>query len=225
MNPIHWIFFIGTVVLSLCFALYGQWVLWKYAKPSYHTVVTGCEVARFVLDQAGLIHVSVTPLASSEQFSSVEDLFLETRIYEGRDFLSILTAARRAFLKSQLSNMTFWIRLKKRMAFIVTFAVFLGWILLILGNFVTALSFLINLGLGCFTVVMLLALLDMPFELEIETRTSELLRQSGHFQINEYVHLKKLNQAKAFWGLSSIILMPFNQCLCRLRKNGSIYGI
>ena len=88
MNPIHWLFFIGTVVVSLGFALYGQWVLWKYAAPSYRTEVTGCEIARFVLDQAGLLHIAVTPMESSEEYLSMEGFFLEPKVYEGHDFLS-----------------------------------------------------------------------------------------------------------------------------------------
>ena len=37
---------------------------------------------------------------------------LETA-YEGHDFLSLLHAARQAFLKCQLSNLTFWCGLKR----------------------------------------------------------------------------------------------------------------
>ena len=150
MNPVHWFFFIGTVVVSLGVAFYGQWVLWKYKAPFYRTTVTGCEVARFVLDQAGLIQVAVTPIESSGEYPSHEGLFLDPKVYEGRDFLSILQAVRQAFLKSQLSNMTFWVRLKKRIAFVIRFMVLAGWILLIPGCFFPAFRFLVNLGLGCF---------------------------------------------------------------------------
>ena len=225
MNPVHWLFFTGTVVVSLGFAFYGQWVLWKYKAPAYRTIVTGCEIARFVLDKAGLIQVPVTPVKPSEEYPSVEGLFLEPKIYEGRDFLSILQAARQAFLKGQLSNMTFWVRLKKRMAFVIRFTVLSGWIVLLLGNFLPPLRFLVNLGLGCFSVVMGLVIFDMPFELEVDEKTSRLLRHSGHFQPNEMVHLKKLGQATALLGLSAIILAPFNKCLCLLGKKGMAYGL
>ena len=225
MNLVHWLFFIGTVVVSLGFALHGQWVLWKYKTSSYRTTVTGCEIARFVLDQAGFIQVAVTPIEPSEEYPSNEGLFLEPKVYEGRDFLSILQAARQAFLKSQLSNMTFWVRLKKRIAFVIRFMVLAGWGLLILGNFFPALLFLVNLGLGCFTVVMFLVIFDLPFELEVEEKTSRLLSQSGHFQLNEMVHLKKLNQAIAFWGLAAVIRAPFDKCLCLIGKKGAAYGL
>jgi Zn-dependent membrane protease YugP len=213
MNPVHWLFFIGTVVVSLVFALYGQWVLWRYQSPSYRTIVTGCEVARFVLDQAGLLHIAVTPIEPSEEYSSMEGLFLKPKVYEGRDFVSVLHAARQAFLKSQLSNMTFWVRLKKRIAFVIWFTVLAGWILLVLGNAVPGLRFLVNLGLGCFCVVMFLVIFDLPFELEVEEKTSRLLRDSGHFQPNEMLHLKRLNQTLAFAGLTSLVRAPFDQCL------------
>jgi len=225
MNPVHWLFFIGTVVVSLGFAFYGQWVLWKYKAPSYSTAVTGCEIARFVLDQAGLVQVPVTPVEPSEEYPSIEGLFLEPRIYEGRDFLSILQAARQAFLKSQLSNMTFWVRLKKRITFVIRFLVLAGWVLLICGNFSPVLRFLVNLGLGCFTVVMALVIFDVPFELDVEEKTSKLLKLSGHFQPNERIHLKKLSQAIALWGLAALVRAPFDKCLCLLGKKGRGYGL
>ena len=225
MNPVHWLFFIGTVVVSLGFALYGQWVLWKYKAPSYRTTVTGCEIARFVLDQAGFIQVPVTPVEPSGEYPSTEGLFLETKVYEGREFLAILQAARQAFLKSQLSNMTFWVRLKKRMAFVIRFTVLAGWILLVLGNFFPVLRFLVNLGLGCFTVIMVLVIFDLPFELEVEEKTSMLLKRSGHFQPNEMVHLKKLGQAIAFLGLAALVRAPFDKCLSLLGKKGGVHGL
>jgi len=225
VNPVHWLFFIGTVVVSLGFALYGQWVLWKYKAPAYRTIITGCEIARFVLDKAGLVQVPVTPIEPSEEYPSAEGLFLEPKIYEGRDFLVILQAVRQAYLKSQLSNMTFWVRLKKRMAFVIHFTVLAGWILLALGIFFPALRFLVNLGLGCFTVVMALAVFDLPFELEVEEKTSQLLKQSGHFQPNEMVHLKKLGQAMALSGIAVLVRAPFERCLCILGKKGVGYGL
>ena len=176
MNPVHWLFFIGTVVVSLGFALYGQWVLWKYTAASYRTAVTGCEMARFVLDQAGLLQVPVTPIEPSEEYTSAEGLFLEPKVYEHHDFLSILQAARQAFLKSQLSNLTFWVRLKKRMFFVIRFTVLTGWVLLVLGYFVPGLRVLVNFGLGCFSVGMALVIFDLPFELEVEEKISKLLK-------------------------------------------------
>ncbi len=225
MNPGHWLFFTGTVVVSLAFSLYGWWVFWKYKTPSYRTTVTGCEIARFVLDKAGFVQVPVTPLQPSEEYPSTESLFLEPTIYEGRDFLSILRAARQAFLKSQLSNMTFWVRLKKRMTFVIHFTVLAGWTLLVLGNFSPGLRFLVNLGLGCFTVVMVLVVFDLPFELEVEEKTSRLLGHSGHFQPNEMAHLKKLGRATALLGLAAIVRAPFDKCLCFAGKKGVGYGL
>jgi Zn-dependent membrane protease YugP len=225
MNPGHWLFFIGTVVVSLGFALHGGWVFWKYKKPSYRTTVTGCEIARFVLDKAGFVQVPVTPVEPSEEYPSTEGLFLEPKIYEGRDFLSILRAARQAFLKSQLSNMTFWVRLKKRMTFVIRFTVLTGWILLVLGNFSPGFRFLLNLGLGCFVVVMSLVIFDLPFELEVEEKTSKLLGHSGYFQPNEMAHLKKLSRAAALSGLAAIVRAPFDKCLCLAGKKGMGYGL
>ena len=225
MNPVHWLFFIGTVGVSLVFALYGQWVLLKYKAASYRTAVTGCEVARFVLDQAGLFHIAVSPMEPSEEHSSMEGLFLEPKVYEGRDFLSVLGAARRAFLKSQLSNMTFWVRLKKRMAFVIRFTVLAGWVLLALGCFIPGFRFLVNLGLGCFSVVMAMVLFDLPFEKEVEEKTLKLLKQSGHFQPNEMLHLKKLNRAIALWGVASMVRAPFDKCLCLIGKKGTVYEL
>jgi len=225
VNPVHWFFFIGTAVVSLGFALHGQWVLWKYRASSYRTAVTGCEMARFVLDQAGLFQVAVTPIEPAEEYPSMEGLFLDPKVYEGHDFLSVLESARQAYLKCQLSNMTFWVRLKKRMAFVVRFTVLSGWLLLLLGYFVPGCRFLVNFGLGCFSVGMALVIFDLPFELEVEEKTSKLLKHSAHFHPNEMTHFKKLNRAIALWGLGSLVRAPFNKCLSLLGKKGNVYGL
>lgn len=225
MNLIQWLFFAGTVLVSIGFTLYERWVFWRYAKPSYRTVITGCEIARYILDQAGLVHISISPVDPEGMPLSMDDLFLSPKVYEGRDFLSIIQAARQAFLKSQLSNLTFWIRLKKRLAFVLGFTVMTGWIFLILGIFVPFFHFLIHFGLGCFVVVMSIAVLDLPFELEIKDRISILLKRSGHFQQNEYQCLKKINQARAMEGLSAIMLAPFNQFRYLLSRTGKNDGI
>ncbi len=224
MNPIHWLLFIGTVGLSLAFTLYGQWVFWKYALPGHPTAVTGCEVARYILDQRGFLHISVTPMEPSEEYASQEGLSLEPKIYEGQDFLSILQAARQAYLKSQFSNMTFWVRLKKKMTLVVQVAVLTGWVFLLSGIFFRPLNFLVPIGLSCFTVVMILAIFDLPFEMEVEEKTSAFLRACEHFQRNEFMHLKKLNQAIAFWGLSNILRVPWNVCCSFFKKGKRVYG-
>jgi len=225
MNPVHWFFFIGTVVVSLLFAIYGQWVLWKYRAPAYRAPVTGCEIARFALDQAGLVQIPVTPIEASSEYPSTEGLFLEPKVYEGRDFLSVIQAARQAFLKGQLSNMTFWVRLKRRMAFVIRFTSFAGWILFLAGTLIPGLRALVNLSLGSFCVVMAIVIFDLPFEFEVEEKTFRLLRTSGNFQLNELVHLKKLNQAIALWGLGAVVRAPFNKCLSLFGKGGPAYGL
>lgn len=225
MNPGHWLFFIGTVVVSLGFALYGRWVFWKYHAPFYGTAVTGCEIARFVLDKAGLFQIPVAPAAPSEEYLSPEGLTLEPGVYEGRNFLSILQAARQAFLKSRLSNMIFWVRLKKRMAFVIRFTVLAGWILLLLGSFSPVLRFLVNVGLGCFTVVMGLVILDLPFELEVEEKTFQILKHSGYFLPHEMFRLKKLGRTMAFLGFAAVVRAPFDKCLCLAGKKRVGYGL
>ena len=117
------------------------------------------------------------------------------------------------------------VRLKKRIAFVIRFMVLAGWILLLSGYFVLGLRFLVNLGLGCFTVVMVLVIFDLPFELEVEEKTSRLLKSSGNFQLNEMVHLKKLSQAIALWGLAAVVRAPFDKCLCLIGKKGTACGL
>lgn len=225
MRLIHWIFFTATAGVSLGFALYGRWVFWKYAQPRYRGAVTGCEIARFVLDQAGLPQIGVTPLPPSEEYPSSEGLFVEPWVYDGSDFLSILRAARQAFLKGQLSNMTFWVRLKRRVAFVVRFTVVSGWVLLLCGKFVPGLQFLIEIGLGCFVTVMLMMVFDLPIELEIKERTTALLQKSGYFQPNELMCLKKLNQAVALRGLAALIWVPWVQGIGFWPQNRNAYGL
>jgi hypothetical protein len=222
MNPVHWFLFIGTIVVSLGFTFYGLWVKGKYAMPNHPTALTGCEVARLVLDRMGVIHVSVTPVEpphSPEDYLSSEGLFLEKKIYEGRDILSLVLAARQAFLKGQLSDITFWVHLKKRMAFVVSLAVTLGWLFQLTGIFLGGLSFFSNLGLGAFGVVMLIAVFDLPFELEVEEKTSQMLKEADSLAPYEFMSFKKVNQAVSFSGMTCLIQAPAHICGCFFKRN------
>ncbi|MBU9889891.1 MAG: zinc metallopeptidase [Candidatus Omnitrophica bacterium] len=225
MGLIHGVFFVGTVGVSFGFALYSGWIFWKYGRSRFPGSVTGCEIARYVLDQAGLPQIGVAPLPSSGEYPASEGLFIEPWAYQGTDPLSVLRAARQAFLKGQLSNMTFWVRLKRRVAFVVKLAVFCGWALLLSGQFVPGLSFLTDMGLGCFATVMLLVLFDLPVELEIKDRTVALLQKSGHFQPLERVRLRKLARAVAFKGLAALVNVPLIPCCGGGARFGSAYGI
>lgn len=225
MSLVQGLFLLATVGVSLCFTVYGQWVFRKYAKPDYQTAVTGCEVARFLLDQAGLHQMEVTPVESPAEGISSESLFVEAPIYKGRDFLSILVAGRMAFLKGQLSNMTFWIRLKWRTAFILRFMIYCGWILFLSGSLFPVIRFFVSLGLGCFMAVILVVLFDLSFERDVAEKTTRLFQRSEMFQANELMHLKKLNQAIAVWGLSLLIREPLEQFRCLRRAYRNPYGI
>jgi Zn-dependent membrane protease YugP len=108
---------------------------------------------------------------------------------------------------------------------VIRFTVLAGWVVLFLGCFVPGLRFLVNLGLGCFSVVMAMVIFDLPFEIEVEEKTLKLLRHSGYFQMNEMLHLKKLNRAIALWGMASLVRAPFNKCLCLFGKKGMAYGL
>lgn len=215
MNLIHWLFLAVTIGVSLLVTLYEFWVKWKYALPQNPTALTGCETARAVLDSMGMIHVSVTPVDpphSPEEYLSSEGLFLEKRLYDGRGILALVHAARQAFLKGQLSNITFWIQLKKRMAFTARLAVTVGWLFLLAGIFFPGLTFFWNLGFGAFAVVMAFAVFDLPFELEVEERTSRILTETGGLEPHELRSFKKVNLAVSFSGLTCLIRAPFSAC-------------
>lgn len=207
--------------VSAAFTLYDLWVRGKYTMPQQGTPFTGCETARLVLDSMGVIHVSVTPVELPdvpENHLASEGLFLEKKVYEGRDILSLVHAARQAFLKGQLSDITFWVLLKKKMAFAVRFTVLLGWLLILLGIGFGSLGFFRDLGLGAFTVVMVLAVFDLPFELEMEERTSRIVKESGELAPHEMMCFRKVNRAVSFSGLTCLIRAPFGACSCFLKK-------
>ncbi len=228
MSPVHWLIFIFTFLPSLGVAFYGRWVLMKYALPSYRTGVTGCEIARFILDHAGLIQISINPLEKDSLTggsAEVNALEMDRGTYEGKDFLSILEAARQAFLKIHLANVTFWAHIKKRSGFMIRMAVIAGWALIALGAVVPGAGFLATLGLGIFIGALVVGIFELPFELQMEEETSQLLKRSGYFQPNELIHLKKLNMAASFWGLACIIRAPFDPRAYFFQKNGKVYGV
>jgi Zn-dependent membrane protease YugP len=224
MSAIHWIFLLVTVGVSLLFTLYHRWVMGKYAVQRHPTPLTGCEAARMILDAMGVIHVSVTPVEpphSPEEYLASEGLFLEKGICDGRDVLSLVRAARQSFLKGQLSNTIFWVHLKKKMALAVRIGVTLGWIFFLAGILSRGNPFFLDTAFGAFGVVMALVLLDLPFELEIEEKTSRILKVAGGLAEYEFTSFKKVNQAVSFAGLTCLFRAPadlFMELLTRKRR-------
>ncbi|OQA57694.1 MAG: putative neutral zinc metallopeptidase [Candidatus Omnitrophica bacterium ADurb.Bin277] len=227
MNPVQWLFFLATVGISAGIAVYGFWIKWKYSLSGFAASITGAEVARGVLDKMGMVHVSVTPVASPatpDEHLSGEGFFIPRRIYDGRDLPSLVQAARHAFLKGQLSNLTFWYLLKRKMIFIARISVILGWIFFLAGMSFEGLRFLIGAGLGLFTVVMAFVFFDLSFELEREEKTSAILAVSGCLKPHELTCFRKLNQAAALEGLACLILFPISPVIA-FSQRGRRHGI
>ena len=221
MNLVHWFFFLGTAGISLIFTLYDLWVRRKYSSPHDATVVTGCDTARAVLDHMGVAHISVTPVEPPheiEDYLFSDGFFLEKKIYNGRDALALALASRQAFLKGQLSNIAFWAHLKRKMAIAIRFAAILGWVCLLVGLAIPPLHFLIHFGLGAFVVVMVFAIFDLPFEIEVGEKTSKIVKMANLLTPNEYVRFKKVNQAVSFSNLTCLIRAPFCACGCFFKR-------
>ena len=211
MNPVHWLFFIATVGLSAAVAFYGIWVRGRYSMPGVASSLTGCDAARLVLDRMGMAHVSITPVGGGKNpdgLSESDGFFLPRRIYDGRDLVSLVRAARLAFVKGQLSNSVFWEHLKRKMVFAARVTVFLGWICFLSGVFIRGLGFLMPLGLGAFSVVVLFSFLDLSFELEMEERTSKMFKDADCFEPHELVCFRKLNLAMSLERIACLVRLP-----------------
>ena len=84
--------------------------------------------------------------------------------------------------------------------------------------FFSGAAFFANFGLGAFGVVMLIAIFDLPFELEVGEKTSKIVREIEGLAPYEFTNFKKMNQAVSFTGMSYLIQVPVQMCARFLKR-------
>ena len=208
------ILLIVIIMFSFVSIFYKNQVFNKLEPSLKRNLVTGCEMARFVLDQSNYTHVSINPVRetsdSYDSPKSTECISLSQSVYEGRDNISIIKATRKALIKTQLPFLCFLDDIKDKFSFSMKIIIFIGWIGLILGKLIPAFKFLLILGSGIFIFFFIASLLDFFIKKEISKRTMLLLKKSKYFDLNVLEEIKKVIDVLDISSFSFVLECPIS---------------
>ncbi len=200
-----------TVLLTAFFALITQIRLRGRGRAPSRRILSGFEVARLFLDREGAGHVSIEPVSGFKLFrrAPLKQFFLERALYEGRTLLDHARAARESVAMTRAQHMIFSFDFSRRLWLWLKVLALLGWLASLLSHpgFLPAGE---KFALGAFFVLFLAALFELPLEWETSQRAYGLLKESGYFEIDELVQMRRILKGLRFEKLALIFKAPFD---------------
>ncbi len=193
----------------------GVWAQWKlhsaYGKYSQVPVasgLTGAEVARKILNQAGLYNMPVEEVEGhlSDHYDPAKKaLFLSSDIYNGRTIAAVGVAAHEA--GHALQDQASWGLFNLRMALVpVTQFASMAWMgVLVLGFILHIIPHFILIAVAIFSVMTLFQLVTLPVEFDASARAKEQLFRLGLVRETERSGVAKVLNAAALTYVAALV--------------------
>jgi len=205
---------INYFVYMLPALLLGIWAQMKlsstygrYSRVGLYSGLTGAEVARLILDRAGLMNVPVQEIGghlSDHYDPGKRALRLSSASFHGRSIASVGVAAHEA--GHALQHQAAYAPLTLRMALVpITQFASYTWMILIVIGMIFALSKLIWVGIGVFSIMMIFQLITLPVEFDASARAKQQLLQLGVVQREESVGVNKVLNAAAWTYVAALV--------------------
>ncbi len=218
---------IGAIILSIWAQIKVNSTFNKYS-----AVMTGggrraSEVARMMLDRAGLYHVRVerVPGNLTDHYDPrSEVLRLSDSVYDSPSAAAVGVAAHEAGHAIQHATGYFPLKLRSRLVPVTTFASRFSWLVIMLGIlFMTFDSFtgyyVTLIGVGLFAVTTLFQLVTLPCEFNASKRAMEALDASGYYTGDELAASRKVLSAAALTYVASFAVSALQLARLLLRLN------
>jgi Zn-dependent membrane protease YugP len=173
--------------------------------------MTGCEVARKILDENGLSDIYVTEVSGtlSDHYDPTRKVVrLSEEIFHGDSIASISVAAHECGHAIQHKEGYFFIKLRGFLVPFVNFASKFGYIAIFIGLLLSWLD-LAWAGIGLLLMLLVFQLITLPTEFNASKRALEILKMDGVLDDNEVEGSRKMLTAAALTyvaGLASTIL-------------------
>jgi uncharacterized protein len=210
-NP-HYIWFV--MLPGLVIGLWAQWKLHsaygKYSKVPVESGMTGAEVARRILDQAGLNNMPVEEvegLLSDHYDPTKRALFLSSDNFNGRTIAAVGVAAHEA--GHALQHQAAWGLFNLRMALVpaAQFSSMAWGFILMLGFIFHALfaKFLL-IAVLVFSITTLFQLITLPVEYDASARAKQQLFRLGLVREDERSGVSKVLNAAALTYVAALVM-------------------
>lgn len=180
----------------------------KYQSVRSANGYTGAQVARMLLDSAGLynIPVEITQGRLSDHYDPTRKVLrLSGDVYQGTSVASIGVAAHEVGHAIQHKEGYKALVFRNSIVPVVNFASSFSWILFILG-ILLGYSGLTTLGIILFSAVVVFQLITLPVEFNASSRALQLLRARGILYENEVNGAKKVLDSAALTYVAATLM-------------------
>lgn len=219
------IILIPGILLAIIAQAYVQERFSRYSRIPSSLNMTGAELARFMLESAGIYDVRVERISGSltdhyDPRSKVVRLSDST--YNSRSVASLGVVAHEIGHAIQHATKYSPLVIRNGIAPVVSFASNLSWILFITGFIFMNLA-LVRIGIFLFSFAVLFSLITLPVEFDASKRAVNLLKTNLMMPANELEGVKKVLGAAAMTYVAGT-LMAFLQLLRMLLIAGFLGG-
>ena len=180
----------------------------KYSRVGIMNGYTGAEVARRMLDEAGLYNVPIEIV--NRKLGDHYDprsrvLRLSPAVYNDRTISSACIAAHEVGHAIQHSQSYGPLQLRNSVAGVVNYASSISWILFLVGLVMSAKP-LLTIGILLFTVAVFFQLITLPVEFNASSRALKILKSKGYLMESEISGAKKVLSAAALTYVAAAIM-------------------
>lgn len=199
----------GTFLFLLLLFFVVTLILLRYKKFTARKRMTGYEVARYLLDQLGLSHFSIKPVTHWETLKKnpVHYFPIEKSLSEKNSLLAFSRIAQEILftVRASASISLSWTR-----GFWAASRVFipLAWIGLAGSVFHPSWQGLRTVSLAVLGAAAAVALIEISDVISANRQAYRLLKESGFFEIDELIRLRKILSALRFEGFTQIFKAP-----------------
>lgn len=207
-----WLLALGTSCLVWG---YRELSLRQHGGSGHRQRLSGCELARQVLDQHDFKRVRVTAVPRRDQLRwghRGEELFLSEKVYSGTTLKDLSLALHETvhFLEEPRGMMPSGVKLY--LTRISQGGVLISW-LLVLGSFFLGQGPIFTLGQAFFVLVFFFACASLPEEGRVMERARDILLRLEGFEVDERARMSRILGTFQGWPLAQILYPP-------LSKNG-----
>ena len=206
-DPTYILLVIG-MVLSLAASAKVKGTFAKYSKVHSTSGLTGAEAAQQILHMAGITDVSVVAVAGSltdHYDPRSRQIALSQDVYDKTSVAAIGVAAHECGHAIQHQQGYVPLTLRSAIVPVANLGSTLAWPLILIGLFFTSNTgtFLIDLGILCFSFAVLFQLVTLPVEFNASHRALRILGEQGILSDSELPYTRKVLKAAALTYVAS----------------------
>lgn len=201
------IILIPAIIISIYVQLKIKSTFSKYSQVRSERGYTASQVARYLLDRAGLYDVGIEMIGGNltdHYDPSVRVLRLSQTVYNSDSVAAIGIAAHETGHAMQHEDKYAPLIIRNKLVPVANFGSNASWVLILL-SFITGINSLMQVGIILFSAAVLFQVITLPVELNASGRAVRLLQSEGILYSDEVEPVKRVLRAAAMTYVAAML--------------------